>query len=605
MDDRLKVVLHEDGIKRYSCGPLRKGLKKRKKFFNFKFYKKSFLILFWLSILVGFYIVVLFLQMPSFNSMLAVERKPSIVVLDESGKKIAGINDNYGLITESSDLPPHVWQAIVAIEDKRFFKHRGIDYRGLTRATFVNLFTGKPMQGGSTITQQVAKNIFLSSKRNFNRKIIELILSGMLERKFTKEQILNLYMNRVSLASGKYGLDAAAHEIFNKSLKNLEIWEAASLAGMLKAPTTYSPFRNPEFNIGRTRVVLREMEQQGYITKAEYDREVKRIKFDKKKQVGHASRYFADMVVTEVKSLIGDINEDIVVRTTLDTKMQQYAQDMLNQVLDGSELEGAVVIFDYDGKVKTVVGGRDYQKSQFNRAYQAKRQSGSAFKPFVYLAGFENGMKLTDPVYDEAIEIDGWSPKNYNKRYLGKVSLTYAFAQSINTIPLKITQQVGLRSVVRTAKKMGVVADYRYDMSLVLGSNEISLFDLTVGYIPFANGGYGMTPTLITEIRGDEGIKWSKNSIAKTRLIEKGNYEDMRTLLREVIVNGSGKRAYYPGLLGGKTGTSSENKDAWFIGFDDEYVAGVWVGNDDSAPMSDDVLGGTLPAIVFRMILKK
>ena len=552
---------------------------------------------------VAIYVVIIFLQMPSLDAILHETRPAAIVFLDKDGNELRSSNRIMGVPVSVETLPPHVWQAIVAIEDKRFFEHGPVEFRAIARAMFSNLLHGRLAAGGSTITQQTAKNIFLSREKKISRKVQELILSYWLENRFTKNQILDLYMNRVSLVGGMRGIDAAARVMFQTSANNLSIAQAAQIAAMLKAPTTYSPLVNPDKNIARARIILQEMVRQGYITLNQARIAARQLKPATPAPNTNIYRYWTDFVLDEVESTIGTLESDVYVYTTMDMGLQERIADILPQRV--GEHQGAVVAMETDGAVRAMVGGTNYQESQFNRAL-ALRQPGSSFKPVVYLVALENGMTPDSYVNDSPFSIGDYSPQNYNKRYYGDITLATAFAKSVNSVPLKLTQEFGIDNVLNMAGRLGVGNKLRREYSTVLGASEMSLLDLTTIYAVIWNDGYSVRPYSITKITDPNGnIIYQRNPSEPLQILMPQTVDYMTDLLADVVqVGGTGHRAMAPGVLGGKTGTSNDNRDAWFIGAWHDLIIGVWMGNDDFTSMSSKITGGTIPATIFHEIVK-
>ena len=552
---------------------------------------------------VAIYVVVIFLQMPSLDAILHETRPAAVIFMDANGDEIRASNRIMGAPVSVETLPPHVWQAIVAIEDKRFFEHGPIDIRGIARAMVSNLIHGRLAAGGSSITQQTAKNIFLSREKKISRKVQELILSYWLENRFTKNQVLDLYMNRVSLVGGMRGIDAAARVMFQTSANNLSIAQAAQIAAMLKAPTTYSPLANPDKNIARARIILQEMVRQGYITLNQARVAARALAPATPAQNTNIYRYWTDFVLEEVKSTIGTFDSDMYVYTTLDMKLQDKIADILPARVE--PYQGAVVAMTTDGAVRAMVGGTDYQESQFNRTL-ALRQPGSSFKPVVYLVALENGMTPDAYVNDSPFSVGDYSPQNYNKRYYGDITLATAFAKSVNSVPLKLTETYGIDSVLDMAARLGVGNKLRREYSTVLGASEISLLDLTKIYAVIWNNGQSVRPYTITKITDPRGnIIYERNPSEPMQILMPQTVEYMTQLLADVVApGGTGHRAAAPGVLGGKTGTSNNNRDAWFVGAWRDLVIGVWMGNDDFTPMSSKITGGTIPATIFHDIVE-
>lgn len=552
---------------------------------------------------VAIYVVIVFLQMPSLDAILHETRPAAIVFLDKNGNEIRSSNRIMGTPVSVDTLPPHVWQAIVAIEDKRFFEHGPVEFRAIARAMVSNLMHGRLAAGGSTITQQTAKNVFLSREKKISRKVQELILSYWLENRFTKNQVLDLYMNRVSLVGGMRGIDAAARMMFQCSANNLSVAQAAQIAAMLKAPTTYSPLVNPDKNIARARVILQEMVRQGYITLNQARIAARELAPATPAPNTNIYRYWTDFVLDEVKSTIGTFESDLYVYTTLDMGLQDRIADILPTRV--GEHQGAVVAMETDGAVRAMVGGTNYQESQFNRAL-ALRQPGSSFKPVVYLVALENGMTPDSYVNDSPFSIGDYSPQNYNKRYYGDITLATAFAKSVNSVPLKLTQEFGIDNVLDMAGRLGVGNKLRREYSTVLGASEMSLLDLTTIYAVIWNDGYSVRPYSITKITDPRGnIIYERNPSEPLQVLLPQTVDYMTDLLADVVkVGGTGHRAMAPGVLGGKTGTSNDNRDAWFIGAWRDLIIGVWMGNDNFTSMTSKVTGGTIPATIFHEIVK-
>ena len=548
------------------------------------------------------YVAYIYMTMPSLDSILNERRDATIIFLDRNGNELRSANRIMGTPVSVETLPPHVWQSIVAIEDKRFFQHGPIDIRGITRAVFANLTSGRVAAGGSTITQQTAKNIFLSRKKKISRKVQEVILSYWLENRFNKNQILDLYMNRVSLVGGLRGIDAASRAMFGVPATQMTIGQSAQIAAMLKAPTTYSPLLNPEKNITRARTILTEMVRQGYITITQARIAAQSLSSAAPVTDTNMYRYWTDFVMDELKSRIGVFETDMYVHTTLDTKLQDSIAAILPTKVE--KYQGAVVAMNPNGAIRAMAGGADYQRSQFNRAI-SPRQPGSAFKPVVYLVALENGKMPDSYVNDSPFAIGDYNPKNYNERYYGDITLATAFAKSVNSVPLKLTETYGIDSVLDMAGRLGVGTKLRREYSTVLGASEMSLLDLTNIYAVIWNNGYSVRPYSITKITDISGRTiYERNPSDPITILQPHTVESMTKLLSDVVApGGTGGRARADGVLGGKTGTSNENRDAWFIGATHDMVVGVWMGNDDYTPMDSKMTGGTIPAEIFREIV--
>jgi len=502
-------------------------------------------------------------------------------------------------------------KAVMAIEDRRFYSHPGIDARGLARAMWVNLRSGKFVQGGSTITQQLAKNLFLTPERTLKRKVQEVLLALWLERTYSKDEILTLYLNRVYLGSGVYGVDAAAKKYFGKSARNVTLLEAATLAGLLKAPSHYNPSSDPEAAKQRAAVVLKSMVDAGFISS---NQNVAALAgsptLGKAAASDRVGRYFADWVYDQVSSYVGTSDRDLVVVTTIDLRLQNIAETELQRIIaaEGPKRgvsQAALVMMTPDGAVRAMVGGRDYQESEFNRATQAMRQPGSAFKLFVFLAALEAGMAPDDHIVDSPIQIRNWRPENYQNKYYGDVTLREAFARSLNSVAVQLYLKTGGTAVEKAATRLGITADLNPDPALALGSSEVNLLELTQAYAVFANQGQGVWFRGIDEIRDSTGaVLFRRSGDGPGRVVESRQVNQMNDMMTAVVEWGTGKSAALGRPAAGKTGTSQDFRDAWFMGFTAELVTGVWVGNDDNKPM-DKVTGGTLPALIWRSVMSK
>lgn len=552
-------------------------------------------------ILAG-YVAVVFLRMPSLDDILHETRPAAIVFLDRNGNEIRSAGRIMGMPVSTDSVPPHVWQAIVAIEDKRFFQHGPVDIRGIMRAVMSNIVHGRVAAGGSSITQQTAKNVFLSREKKLSRKVQELILSYWLENRFDKNQILDLYMNRVSLVGGMRGIDAAARVMFQTSARDLSLAQAAQIAAMLKAPTTYSPLKNPEKNIARARVILQEMVRQGYVTLNQARAAATELAPAQPAPDTNLYRYWTDFVLDETRSRIGGFHSDLYVYTTMDMGLQERIAAILPAHI--GEYQGAVVAMEHDGAIRAMSGGADYQASQYNRTL-AMRQPGSSFKPVVYMVALEQGLTPDSYVNDSPFAIGDYNPKNYNERYYGDIPLSVAFAKSVNSVPLKLTEEYGIDAVLNMAGRLGVGTQLRREYSTVLGASEMSLLDLTTIYAVIWNNGESVRPYSITKITDPSGkVLYERNPSDAITVIGGQTVEYMTQMLYDVISTGTGRRANAPGVLGGKTGTSNENRDAWFVGATADLVIGVWVGNDNFTPMSSKITGGTIPAEIFHDIVE-
>ena len=565
----------------------------------------------WAAVAAGVVLVYLALNLPSIDAN-ALTRRPNIVIQDSAGAELGSFGDNYGDTVALTDLPKHLPAAVVAVEDRRFYDHFGIDLRGLARAMLTNIQAKGVVQGGSTITQQVAKNLFLTPERTITRKLREMMLALWLERNFTKDEILTIYLNRVYLGAGTYGVEAASQRYFGRSAKDVGIYQSAVLAGLLKAPSRYNPTNNTDLAKQRAEIVLKTMVETGALseTQAKGARQNATLILKNAAATKNTlrARFFSDWVLSQIESFVGTVDRDLVVRTTLRAPIQAAAEAALARQLEISGLaqnigEGAVLSLSPDGAVRAMVGGRDYADSQFNRVTQALRQPGSAFKPFVYLAALDAGYAPDDLVTDGPINIAGWKPQNFSGKYLGPVSVQDALAESINTVAVRLAQATGPKAVVTTAQRLGITSDMKPELSLALGSAEVTLLELTAAYAPLANGGLAILPYAITAITDRDGVVlYQRQGDELGRVIAPGRVATMNRMMRGVIEHGTGTAATFGFPAAGKTGTSSDFRDAWFVGYSAELVTGVWVGNDDGGFMKA-VTGGGVPARVWHDVM--
>ncbi len=549
-------------------------------------------------------------QLPPIDQLAVPKRPPNIAILSDDGSLIANRGDTGGPAVRLIDLPPYLPKAFVAIEDRRFYEHNGVDPIGMSRALLRDVVGGGGIEGGSTLTQQLAKNLFLTRERTLPRKIQEAILAFWLERRYSKDQILELYLNRVYFGSGAYGVEAAAQKYFGKSARFVTLSEAAVLAGLMKSPTRLAPDRNLQGANERAAQVITAMAEQGHITEAMAKAALANPAQVKRDKSAGSINYAADYVMDALNDTVGAIDEDIVVTTTINLKMQAEAEHALTDELNakGAKFgveQGALVALDPNGAVKAMVGGRNYADSQFNRAVAAKRQPGSSFKPFVYLAALEKGL-TPDTVRDDApISIKGWSPENYSHEYFGPVTLTKALALSLNTVAVRLGQEVGPKTVVATAHRLGITSDLDAVPSIALGSSDVTPLEMVSAYAAFANGGLGVQPHVITRVRTANGKQlYARRNANFGRVIDPQYVAMMNQMMQETLLTGTARKAELPGWqAAGKTGTSQDWRDAWFLGYTSYLVAGVWLGNDDSSP-TRKVSGGNLPVEIWSRFMK-
>jgi penicillin-binding protein 1A len=549
-------------------------------------------------------------QLPPIDQLAVPKRPPNIAILSDDGSLIANRGDTGGPAVRLIDLPPYLPKAFVAIEDRRFYDHHGVDPIGMSRALLRDVAGGGGIEGGSTLTQQLAKNLFLTQERTLSRKIQEAILAFWLERRYSKDQILELYLNRVYFGSGAYGVEAAAQKYFGKSARFVTLSEAAVLAGLMKSPTKLAPNRNLKGANERAAQVITAMAEQGHITEA-----MAKLALANPAEVKHdksagSINYAADYVMDALDDTVGAIDEDIVVTTTINLKMQAEAEHALTDELNakGAKFgveQGAIVALDPNGAVKAMVGGRNYADSQFNRAVAAKRQPGSSFKPFVYLAALEKGL-TPDTVRDDApISVKGWSPENYSREYFGPVTLSKALSLSLNTVAVRLGQEVGPKTVVATAHRLGITSDLDPVPSIALGSSDVTPLEMVAAYAAFANGGLGVQPHVIARVRTANGKQlYARRNANFGRVIDPQYVAMMNQMMQETLLTGTARKAELPGWqAAGKTGTSQDWRDAWFLGYTSYLVAGVWLGNDDSSP-TKKVSGGNLPVEIWSRFMK-
>jgi penicillin-binding protein 1A len=499
--------------------------------------------------------------------------------------------------------------AFIAIEDRRFRDHFGLDPVGMGRAALDDMMAGHVVQGGSTLTQQLAKNLFLEPDRTFERKVQEVILALWLETRLSKKQILELYLNRVYLGAGAYGVDAAAHAYFGKSARSLTLAEAATLAGMLKAPSHYSPITNPQASQARAQLVLAAMHEEGYIGDRETSLALSANVQPVRDVAGGSGRYVADWVMDLLPGYVGAIDQDLIVNTSIDLRLQTAADKAVSDTLDADGAkygvnQGALVAIDPDGAVKALVGGRDYASSPYDRAVNGLRQPGSAFKPFVYLTALEDGLIPETVRVDQPVSIAGWKPQNYGKTYKGPVTLLTALSQSLNTVSVQLTQEIGPAAVAATARRLGITSPLSATPSIALGTSEVTPLELTAAYVPFSNGGRGIIPHVITRITTADGkVLYQRSGPGPGQVIDPMYVGMMNTMLQATVTSGTGTHAQIPGWqVAGKTGTSQDFRDAWFIGYTGALTTGVWFGNDDDKP-SKKASGSNIPTEAWKKFM--
>src|SRR6266702_632241 len=550
------------------------------------------------------------IRLPPIQSLEIPKRPPSVLILGVNGATLATRGDMGGAAVAIGELPDYVPNAFIAIEDRRFYSHRGVDPFGIARALVADIFHRGAAQGGSTITQQLAKNLFLTQERTVTRKLQEIVLALWLEHKFSKTQILELYLNRVYFGAGAYGIEGAAQRYFGKSARHLTLAEAAMLAGLVQAPSRLAPSRNPAGAERRAALVLADMVELKMIPPASAKLALARPAHAIKPPAAGSVNYVADWVMDAVNDLIGKFDQDIVVDTTIDPALQNAAEHALVDTLNakGDKLnigQGALVAMTPDGVVRALVGGRDYGDSQFDRAVDAKRQPGSAFKPFVYLTALEHGLTPETVREDAPIAVKGWRPENYERQYLGAVTLRQALADSLNTVSVRLTLEFGPQAVVRTAYRLGIASILEPNASIALGTSEVSPLELVSAYATFANGGLAVSPHIVERIRGADGkTLYGRSQQQLGRIVDAHYVGMMNAMLHETLVSGTARGANLPGWqAAGKTGTSQDFRDAWFIGYTSRLVAGIWLGNDDNSPTKRAV-GGGVPVEIWSRFMR-
>lgn len=552
---------------------------------------------------LGIFVAVARGEIDSFEDLKASPNGQMIRVRAADGTVIQSLGPSFGRWLTFSQLPTEMKEAMVAVEDRRYYMHPGVDPIGITRSFYVRAIEGRWTQGGSTITQQLARNIYLNNNKEFGRKIREIILALAMETKFSKEQILELYLNKVYFGGGAYGVDAASRKFFDHGAEDLSLAEAAIIAGLVKAPSRYSPTADAKAALDRAGVVVEVMQDAGMIT-AEQAAAVKPAQVKIASEPPQDSvRYFTDWVLPQLDGLIDETEKPIDVWTTLDLKMQRAAtKAIVNNVPKGAQ--GALVAIDRDGAVKAMVGGTDYVTSNYNRAVTAVRQPGSAWKLFVYLTALESGFRSEDKVVDEPVEIEGWQPKNSGGNYAGEITLRTAFAYSKNTVAAKIGEEVGTSSIANMARRFGITTPINTQPSMVLGTSEARVIDMTRAFAEVAAKGRSLTPygiSKVTTIDGD--VIYSAKPQKSIQLVEEWVAGGMTDLMQTAVATGTGRAANIGRPVAGKTGTTTSNKDGWFLGFSSGLTTGVWMGRDNARAVGG-LEGGRAPAQAWAAFMR-
>jgi len=562
----------------------------------------------WCGIGVALFVGYCALDLPKPTDLKAGWEAPAIIMAARDGTPLYSSGRQRGEWLERDVIPVSLVAAVVSTEDRRFYSHGPIDLQGVARAMVANLKAGGVVEGGSTITQQLAKNIFLTPARTIKRKVQEVLLAFWLEDKYTKDEILTFYLNRAYFGGGAYGADAASQLYFGHGARSLSLSESAELAALLKAPSRLNPHNNPDAAWARAREVLGNMVETGHITR-EYALSQKPPRITPHSTPGEA-RYFIDYVRAQLGDVLGDPTDDIFVRTTLDRDLQKAAEAAVQRTLaaDGKAADagqGALLAMSPDGAIRAMVGGRSYVESQFNRTVQAHRQTGSAFKLFVYLAALEAGLTPETEMRDSPVTLNGWTPDNYGGTYQGMMTLEEAFAHSVNSVAVKLSERINRTKVRDMARRLGIESPLTPHPSLALGVSALAMDEVTGAYAAVANGGYKVKPYGVLEVRTASGQQLYVGKPAKQeRVLKPQDVEEMRRLLLVALHDGTGKAARIdPQMAAGKTGTSQDYRDAWFVGFTHDLVTAVWVGNDDNHPMKR-VTGGGLPARIWGTFMK-
>ncbi len=590
--------------------PPGRGLRRRRRS-GFRIFSLFLALLFWAVFAGAAGFGYLWLSLDQKGLFQIPAREPGIMVLAADGSVLAERGAFFGDDVRITELPAYVPQAIIAIEDRRFRSHLGVDPWGLMRAMVENLRAGRVVQGGSTLTQQLAKNLFLKPDRTMGRKAQEAVLAIWLETQFTKDEILQLYMNRVYFGAGAVGIEKAAQKYFGRSARDVTLAEAAILAAVLKAPSTYNPITNPDAATKRSRDVLNDMVDAGFIDAGEAQMALTAPATVKPSDYVPATQYIVDYVGENLPQLVHNYDQSIVVWTTITPDIQQNAEHALRGRLaqEGPKFnvsQASFVMLDPGGAMMAMVGGKSYVKSQFNRATKAKRQPGSAFKPFVYLTAIEQGYGPDSVEVDEPVRFGDWEPENYGHKYEGPVTLTRALALSLNSVAAKLTFNVSPRAVIATAHRLGITSDLVDNASIALGTSEVTLLELVSAFTPFANGGAPVQPYIVTRITTRDGaLLYERSGEVPGQVVSNYDLGAMNRMMRAVVTQGTGRSARFGDFdIAGKTGTSQDYRDAWFIGYSAHYVAGVWAGNDDNSP-TNKMTGGSIPAAIWKDVMEQ
>ena len=561
-----------------------------------------------LIFLVFSWLIYCMITLPNLEGLGNKTRKPSISIFDKNNNYVGSLGDVYAGIIEYEDISKHLVDAVIVLEDRRFFEHYGVDLRGLVRAMLQNLKELRYSQGASTITQQLSKLIFLNSEKTLSRKIRELMIAFYLEYKFTKNEILTMYLNRAYFGSGQYGIKAASKRFFLKEPKDLSIAEASILAGSLKAPSRLALTVNKEASISRARTVLKLLNRNNLISLRILENSEKELNNIKNKNYffDENIRYYIDWLHASTPDEVLNNKKDLIITSTLDPQIQKTINFSLKKNTNklDNNIQSAVVVMNFDGAVKGMLGGRRWSESKFNRATQSKRQLGSVFKTYVYLTALDMGFNLTDKIMDTPIKKGEWSPKNFSNKYEGLISLKKAFATSSNVAAIRLSDLVGRENIIKQVKKFGITSKVLNNPSMALGTSSFSLLETVGSFGAICGRGMPVIPFGINEIKlRDNRSIWKRNLPERNKVVSNQVLIKLKKLLRSVVKEGTGKRiAKVPIDIIGKTGTSQKNRDAWFLGCAKKHVIGVWVGRDDDKSMKN-IYGSTLPLSIFKDIV--
>ncbi|MCH9754175.1 MAG: PBP1A family penicillin-binding protein [Alphaproteobacteria bacterium] len=590
-------------------------LKLDKKHKGIIFYFRYFIIIgAWLTTFFLAYLLYIFHDLPSIDAIAEpYQHGNKVTMLDNQGDVLAVYGDMHGKHVNYYEIPRDLINAVIATEDRKFFDHFGIDISGIIRATAANFRAGRTVQGGSTITQQLAKIMFLTSERKLTRKFKEAFLALEIERKYSKQQIITTYLNRAYMGSGIFGISAAAKYYFAKNVQDLNLYESALLAGLLKSPSRFSPNNNKDLSGSRAYQILLNMHEANFISNDQLKEATNSSVILDTKLMGSIRRdYFTNWVYDQIYDYVSSEDSgDIIVKTTFDKSIHSIAKSAFTREMKTikekrNANEGAVIIMDYNGNILSMIGGTDFSRSSFNRATQASRPSGSVFKTIVYTSAMENGFSPDNKIEDKPIKYDDWEPQNFHKNFLGEITLEEGFRKSLNTISIQLMEKVGVSKVIKTARKLGIESHIDYNLASALGSSSNTLLEITKAHGIIANNGLFLDTQSIDYIvnrKNDEPI-YKKSNIIEKRVISADATEKMQFLLRRAVIDGSARKAASSFKVSGKTGTSQDFRDAWFIGYTDKHIIGVWIGNDDYSP-TKYITGGTFPTIIARNILRQ